>query len=95
MRKYLIGFIITLLAMTFVALSYFLGIYKREKRLMKYIPSGIAAVLTFTLFIKAFYFSEGFEGLVYLPFGIIMAIIFVVSLTVALITGLVNLKKYK
>lgn len=95
MRNFLIGFIIIVFAIAFIASSYFLGVYRKEKRLMKYIPAGTAAVLALFAFIKALHFPKGLDDLFYLPFGIIMLIIFAISITVAIIMELVNIKKYK
>lgn len=95
MEQYSFYAVIILISLVFAAATILLGGKRIHKRILKYIPSIIAAAATLALIIKTVSFSEGFEGLGYLILAMIAAVIFLVSIITAIIMEIINRKRNK
>lgn len=84
--------IISIVGLVFAVITCLLGIYVR-KRIVKYIPTGVAGIASSACFIKAFYFSKGFEGLGYIVYAMILAAAFAVSIVSAVVIEVVFRRK--
>lgn len=80
-----------------VIITTLLGIFFTRHKIIKYIPAIIFAAATAGFWVKARYFSQGFEDLGYAVLGLIAAIVFVIAILNALIIELIqrNRKHYR
>jgi hypothetical protein len=87
--------IIAVLGIIFAGSTVFLGTRLRQKKAVKYIPAILAALVSVAFAVKAFWFSEGFEGLGYVILLMISAAVFILSAVTALVLEFVNHRKNK
>lgn len=80
-----------------VIITTLLGLFFTRHKVIKYIPAIISAAATAGFWVKAAYFSQGFEDLGYAVLGFIAAIVFVIALLNAIIIELVqrNRRRYR
>lgn len=77
----------------FAVAAVLLGVYKRQNRVLKYIPAIIAAVVSLGFLIKTYFFSEGFEALGYLIMMMISAAVFGISVITAVVLEIINRRR--
>lgn len=77
------------IAFILALITLLLGIYKDKNKIVKYVPSALTGLFTAGFFIKANYFSKGFETLGYIVFTLISGIVFIVTLLTAVIIEIV------
>jgi hypothetical protein len=82
--------IIAVVGLIFASATVLLGVYKRQNKILKYLPAIIAAVVSLGFLIKTFMFSEGFEALGYLIMMMISAAVFGISIITALVLEIIN-----
>ncbi len=83
--------VIAVISIIFILAAIFLG--RLKKRWPKYIPAIFAAVAAIASFVKAKWFSEGFEALGYFVFMLIALIIFITALIAASAIEIISLRK--
>lgn len=86
-------FVIVIFAVIFAGAACFLGIRMKSRRILKYIPAGVAASTALGFYIKAMSFSEGFGALGNFILAMISAAVFAAALLAALIMELVNRRR--
>lgn len=78
-----------------IILTYLLGRFFKKPAIVKYIPAIVSLLIAIGFYIKARYYSSGFEDLAYIILGFIAAIVFIVSLVTAVIMDIVTRTKNK
>ncbi len=73
-----------------ILITFFLARFFRNKAIVKYIPSIIAALAGIGFYIKSAYFSTGFEDLGYLVLTLIACVVFFLSFITAFILGIIQ-----
>lgn len=86
-------FIIAVIGLIFALATVLLGIYKKQKKFLKYVPSIIAAAASLGFLIKAYFFSEGFEALGYFIMMMISAAVFGISIITAMALEITNRRR--
>lgn len=76
---------IGIISLIFIISVFLLSKYFSKKRIIKYIPAMTSIFLAIASFIKAKYFSIGFEDIVYILFSVTFTIACIVSLLTAII----------
>lgn len=82
--------IILIPGLIFALTTILLGIYKRQRRALKYIPAIIAAGASLVFLIVANIVSEGFAALGYFVMMVISAAVFGISIITALALEIIN-----
>lgn len=73
-----------------VLITFLLARFFRNKTLVKYIPSIIAALGGICFYIKSVYFSTGFEDLAYIVLTLAACVVFFLSFITAFILGMIQ-----
>ena len=71
-----------------ITITFILGKLANRKRIFKYIPAIISAIGGIGLCFKAFYFSNGYEGIIFLLLAMAAGIFTVASLVAAALMDL-------
>lgn len=77
----------------FVIATALLGVYKKQRRGLKYLPAILAAVISLAFLIKAYVFSEGFKELGYAIMMMVSAVVFIISIITALLLEIINSRR--
>lgn len=86
--------VIAVIALFFSGIAILIGISGTRIRFYKYIPACISGIAAAGFFIKARFFSQGFEVLGYLIFAMIAGAVFLISLITAVIMEYAGRKKF-
>jgi hypothetical protein len=85
--------VVSIIGILFAGTSCLFGIFAVNKRIIKYIPAGVAGIASLVFLLKALYFSKGFEGIAYIIFAMISTLVFTLSLITALVMEFLNRKR--
>lgn len=77
----------------FIVITILLG--KKKAAFPKYIPAIIASIISIGLFIKTYFFSEGFEALGYVVLLMVTVPVSVIALVTAVVIEILNHRKLK
>lgn len=77
--------VIAIIGLFFCGITILTGISRKGNRFYKYIPACISGISAAGFFIKARFFSQGFEDLGYLIFAVIAGAVFLLSLITAIV----------
>jgi len=82
-----------IIGLVFSGAAFLIGLSGARNRFYKYIPACVSGIAAAGFFIKARYFSQGFEDLGYLIFAVIAGAVFLLSLIAAIIMEFVHKRK--